>query len=524
MGANDVFSRLSNAVSRRDFLRFSGGCAALTSTSLMATILNLRMTHHAMAEVLPGDITDYRALVCVFLFGGNDSFQLLTPYQGSYNGTTATGEYGYYVQKRGGVYTTTAGGLALPKATDGSPPPNPATVNRDTNQLLFPISATNGREFGIHPRMAEIAELYQSGKACFVSNVGTLIDKTTRADYDAEINLPKGLFSHSDEQRNWQTGLPQSRSAAKGWAGRIADCLSAATNGNSTISMNIALNKINILQSGQFVFPYIVSEDAGAVALTDYPAVNNTFNRIRTAATDSLMPVDAGSLDGLYAELLQRTHARNSRDAIDAAIEFNNLTSGATPFDPVLFDNIGTLGDQAEMVARIINARGPGALNQKRQMFFISLGGFDNHDELINNQNGTLRQVSQSIHALHTACEAMGVADKVTIFTASDFSRTLSSNGNGADHAYGANHLVVGGGVHPDVWGSYPASLTSPYDSFAGNLDLGRGRLLPTLSVDEYAAELALWFGVPNGNDLETVLPNIRNFFGTSGSPIGFLA
>lgn len=507
----------AGGVSRRDFLRGLGGCTALGTTSLLSTLLNLRATQQVLAQ--SGDpITDYKALVCVFLFGGCDSYQLLTPYDGD----ASSGEYGDYVTKRGGIWNVTTGGMALPKD------------DPDPNLNLIPISAPTGpgsgpnagRTFGVHPRMPEIADLYNAGHAAFVANVGSLTRPLTRADYNASRYLPKGLFSHSDEQRNWSTAIPTSNQAAKGWAGRIADLLSASTNGNANVSMSIALNSNNVIQRGNSVFPYIVSEGSntpgtgGADTLDGYPTATTTFDRIRVGSIDTVLPKAQGAIESLYTDLLQQSHARSFRDSIDAAIEFNALTAG----DPPGLESFPatSIGRQAKWVAKTIYARGPDDLNQLRQIFFISRGGFDDHDNLITNQNTTLAEVSQAINALYQSCALMGVADKVTIFTVSDFARTLNSNGKGSDHAWGANALVVGGAVKADIWGRYPASLNAASDAFAGSIDVGRGRLIPTTSVDQYAAELALWFGVGNNSDLETVLPGIRQFY-SSGAPVGFL-
>jgi uncharacterized protein (DUF1501 family) len=503
MNPVNPYKQLCASLSRRDFLRRAGGCAALGSASLLSTLLNLRLTQEVLAAS-SASLEGYKALICVFLFGGCDSFQILTPYDGD----ASSGEFGKYVTKRGGIYNVVTGGLALPKS------------DPDSALNVIPITAgsgpNTGRSFGVHRKMPEIATLYGQGKAAFVANVGSLLQRMTMADYSAGKYLPKGLYSHSDEQRNWSTGIPSSNRAAKGWGGRIADLLSSSTNGNETISMSIALNSNNIFQRGNTVFPYIVNENTGADTLDGYPTATSLFDRLRVASVDAAVPKNSGTLDGMYSDLLQRSHAREFRDAIEAAIAFNAATSTAPPGT---FPST-SIGRQAQWVARTINART--TLNQTRQLFFISRGGFDDHDNLITNQDTTLLQVSQAINALYQSCVSMGVENDVAIFTVSDFARTLSSNGKGSDHAWGANAFVVGGSVKADVWGKYPTDLTAAADPVLGNLDAGRGRLIPTTSVDEYAAELALWFGVGNNSELETVLPNIRTFY-TSGAPVGFL-
>ena len=470
-----------NVISRRAFMRMSGGCAAMTSTSLLATLLNLRVTNAVMAQ--SGDLSGYKALVCLFQFGGNDSYNMLTPYE--------THEYNDYVTARGGVHDpeTNPTGLAL------------------AHEQLLDIQDDTGRPFGIHPGMPEVQQLYNDANLAFVANVGSLIEPTSLGDFQARRNLPLGLFSHSDEQRNWQTAIPQTRSLQLGWAGRIADVLRDSVNRNPAIAMNIALNSLNVLQTGNDVTPYVISTN-GATRLAGYTN-NNPLDRILRSATDSL-------LAQTYANLFEQTHADRRRNAIDAASDFNRATSAVT-LDTTFPDT--SLGNQLAMVAKTIGARA--ALGQTRQIFLVSRGGWDNHQELINAHAALLPEVSQALQAFYNATVELGVANEVTTFTASDFGRTLTSNGRGSDHAWAGNHIVMGGGVQGgNVYGRYPASL------LPGNaLDTGRGRLIPTTAVDEYAAELALWFGLANDNNLEIALPNIRNFFpaGASGGPLAFL-
>lgn len=522
----DPINQIGNSISRRDFIRRSGGCAALTSTSILATLLNLRMTGKVLAAPSIGPFTDYKALICVFLFGGNDSYQMLAPLGAPGDDL----EYNAYVSKRGGLVPPATGGVAggLAWAKNDS---NPA-------YNLLPITAGSGpnagRTFGIIPSMPNLQALYNGGKAAFVANTGTLITPTTRADFNAGKDLPKGLFSHSDEQRNWQTSIPQSRAATRGWAGRIADLLTDPISPPS-ISLSIALEDLNIIQTGENVIPYVIDDTNGAKALDSYPASGTRYDRIRNAALDGLFPKDEGTLAATYGDLLQRTHASNSREAIESAIAYNAATSGVSLNTNFPNTNIGR---QAEQVARAIAARE--ALGHQRQIFFISRGGFDHHNGLVDfngnvpsggSQYTRLGEVDGAIQALYTALEEIESApgdltNNVVMFSASDFSRTLQSNGDGSDHGWGANHFVISGpgNINPTVWGEYPSNLLSATHPDVGNLDTDRGRLIPTTSVDEYAAELAMWFGIPDDNNLEIVLPNIRNFHSSGGMPIGFLS
>lgn len=467
----------SGSASRRHFLR---GCAAMTATPVLSSILQLKMMNAAYAASAPGVLAapnEYRALVCVFLLGGNDSFNMLAPREPT--------EHQAYARVRSD--------LALPR------------------ESLLAIADKNNRAFGLHPAMASLESLYQSNKLAFLSNIGTLIRPTVIADYRNGTALPRGLFSHNDQQKAWQTSLPQSQ-AAVGWGGRMADIVNDQVNTNGLVSMNVALNSVNIFQTGENIFPYTISSN-GATRLGNYGG-NGAFGRMFTQATD-------GVLGSTYQNVLKQSFAQSRRDAIDSAMEFQDATLDiplATPFPE------SPLGGQLKMVAQTIAARG--ALGNNRQTFFVSAGGYDNHNELLVNQQGLLAGLSEALSAFYSATEELGVADQVTSFTASDFGRTLTSNGRGSDHAWGGNQMVMGGAVNGGhVYGDYPTDLSAPVDIDGNSLDLGRGRLLPTTSADQFHAELARWFGIGNNTDLATILPNIRNFYaqGEQQLPIGFM-
>ncbi|TQV67707.1 DUF1501 domain-containing protein [Exilibacterium tricleocarpae] len=467
----------ANPLSRRSFL---GGCAALGATPLLSSILQLKLMNSAYAAGLtPASIQnpdEYRAMVCVFLFGGNDSFNMLAPYEST--------EYNHYANVRTD--------LALPRGQ------------------LQSINDNRGRPFGLHSNMAAVKDLYNAGKLAFVANLGTLVRPTTLSDYNNGIALPRGLFSHNDQQQAWQTSVPESEQAI-GWGGRLADLVNSV-NPASPISMNISLNSINIFQNGEAVTPYVISNN-GSVRLQGYNG-SSFFNQLFTRTTDS-------ALAQSYQNLLKQNYARNRRDAIDTATAFDSATRGASI--TTRFPN-SALGAQLKMVARTISARN--TLGAKRQTFFVSVGGYDNHDELLTNQRGLLSQLSAALGAFYQATTELGISDKVTTFTASDFGRTLTSNGRGSDHAWGGNQIVMGGAVNGGhVFGDYPTNLSEPRGADGNSIDAGRGRLLPTTSTDEFYAELARWFGVPNTAALQDVLPNIRNFYSAGGSqlPIGFL-
>jgi len=464
-------SRLQS-FTRRDFLRFSGGCAALSSAPLLSTLLGLQMTKAAVAAThsFPG----YKALVCVFLAGGNDSFNMLVPRE--------AGEYN--------EYATVRDNLALQK------------------QQLLPISDTSGRQFGLHPQIPELANLYAQGKLAFLANTGSLLAPTTLAGFENnKQSLPTGLFSHSDQQKHWQTSIPQSRQQLTGWAGRMADAITDTVNARTSVPMNIALDSTNILQTGDTVVPYVVGT-RGATQLSGYGG-QSPWTRMLTGVTD-------GMLDQPYEDLLAKTHAQRRRVSIDAAIQFNSATSGITI--KTQFPG-SALGAQLGLVAKAIAARS--GLGQSRQIFFVTSSSWDDHSNLLPQHGRRLAQLSAALKAFSDATTELGVENDVTTFTISEFGRTLTSNGDGSDHGWGGNQIVMGGSVSGgQIYGEYPSSL-----ALGNPLDTGRGRLIPTTSVDEYSAELATWFGVSNNASLERILPNIRNFYasGVSQRPIGFL-
>jgi len=461
-------NRRDGDVPRSDRRRFLGqaSCAAVGTTALFNTVLNLRMFN---ALAAPGE--DYRALVCLFLSGGIDSFNVLVP--------AGDAEYQEYAAIRGD--------LALPQ--DELLPITPATLD--------------GRSYGLHPGLPELQALFAQNRFALVSNVGTLVEPTTLDQYRrGSVALPLGLFSHSDQQMQWQSSMPDNRSAV-GWAGRMADVIQSG-NCNPNIGMNISLSGNNVWQSGQITTHYTITEN-GSESLWDYGGVS-AGALVRTEAVDSLLALH-------YRHLFEKVFAQRMRGAIDANVDFSNAIAGVAPLTTQFSDT--SLSRKMRMIALTIAARE--ALCMKRQTFFVEVGGWDHHDEVVLNQATMLPIVSQALSEFHSALTELDVLDQVTTFTASDFGRTLSSNGRGSDHAWGGNHMVMGPALAGgDIYGRFP-------DLYLGNsLDTGRGRLIPTTSVDEYFAQLALWFGVPTA-DLELILPNIRRFWvpGSSTPPLG---
>tara|TARA_R100000027_G_scaffold369_1_gene438 strand:+ start:15275 stop:16681 length:1407 start_codon:yes stop_codon:yes gene_type:complete len=465
---------MSKLISRRKFIG-QACCSAVGSTALFSTLLNLRMANTAAAQSVPAG-SDYKALVCLFFAGGCDSYNMLLPY--------GDAEYAEYAAIRGDLALSKANGEILP--------------------LL--LNQSIGKDLGIHSGMPEIQALCNAGNAAWIANVGTLVQPTTKEQYQAEsVILPLGLYSHADQIRQWQTSVPQDTSSV-GWGGRTADLLHSLNN-NENISMNISIAGNNTWQSGNEVFEYVVSP-GGSTGRSRYEETWGV-NPAMSSAIDSQLTHD-------YQNLFVNTFAKKGKGAMDAHAEFSSAIDESATLETA-FPEDNYLADQLRMVAQTIQARS--ALGMNRQTFFVQVGGWDHHDEVLGTMGTMLPAVSQAVDAFYSALAEINAQDNVTLFTASDFGRTLTSNGAGSDHAWGGNHLIVGGAVNGgQVYGTYP-------DLYEGNLqDTGRGRLIPTTSVDAYFGELALWFGV-SPQDLPTVLPNVTNFYTptAAGGPLGFM-
>ena len=450
---------------RREFAR---QCIAMATTAVSSSFFHLRIAQ-ALAAAEPSE--DYRALVCVYLQGGNDSFNMLVPRD--------TAEYADYSDARGG---TIDGGLAIPE-----------------NELL-PIADPSGRSFGLHPSMTNLHTLYNQDTVAFVANVGSLVQPTDLTIFQADDDrLPLGLFSHADASRQWQTSMSRSRDDVTGWGGRMADILTDSSRRYDPISMSFGVNSTSIFQSAKYANPYTVSVN-GAEARDGYNGEWHRDKIFRLAHKKMLARTERN--------LLKKTHSLMTEQAIQAAELYNLATQGVT-INTSFPDH--QLGSELEQVARTIAAHS--LLDQKRQIFFISYGTWDHHSALLYPHSQRLLEMDSAFGAFQTCMEELGLAECVTTFTASDFGRTLSSNGQGSDHGWGGNQIVMGGSVDGgQIYGQYPLSL-----AIDNPLDVGRGSLIPTTSVDQYAAELALWFGVSN-SDLESILPNIRTFYGPSES------
>ena len=450
-----------NRITRRRFIK------ALGAGGIVHALGVTPGTVWAQAAGASG-FSDYKALVCVFLFGGNDSWSMVVP--------RSDAEYNAYAQSRQN--------LAIAK-----------------DQLL-PLNAVNGNGvlYGMHPSMQGVASLFESSRCAVMANVGPLIAPTTKAQYQqGSVPLPPQLFSHNDQQDQWHS-LRGKAVSKTGWAGRIADLLASQVSGQQ-LALNVSLSGNTFFQAGQVATPYIMGA-AGATTFTGFGTSGNGLAR-KTAFQNVV--------NASYGSVYERAYADVQKRAVKYADLVNGALAAAPPLATVFPAN-STLATQLQTVAKMIAVRE--RLGMSRQVFFVATGGFDTHDDQLQDQPGLLGNVSASLAAFHAATVELGVAERVTAFTQSDFGRTLTSNGDGSDHAWGGVQLVVGGAVKGrTIYGRYPVLTINGAD------DVGGGRMIPAVSSDQYAATLAKWFGVPDA-DLGKIAPSIGNF---AERDLGFL-
>lgn len=461
--------------SRRNFIRQTT-CASLGSLTFLSTWKDLQAAG-ALALLGSAPPDDYKALVCIAFNGGNDSYNMLVPYnEDSYN-----------------QYSNVRSNVALPKD--------------DLHLLNF--TDNNGKQFGVNPEMQEVQSLFNENKLSFISNVGTLVEPIpNKAAYENNLNsLPLGLYSHEDQMQQWQTSVPHERSVV-GWGGKVADLLHESVNGGLSLSMNISLGNTNIFQSGNEFSEYVISPTIGSSGILDY-GMFNEWSTMKTNVINSL-------LEHSYDDMFKRTYA----NTVKYAQNTHALFSGALQnFDITTPFSGNDLSQSLKMVARTIGIRNQ--LGLKRQIFYIDFGSWDDHQALIGAHSARLGDVSIALSEFYQALEDLGVENDVTTFTISDFGRTLTSNGDGTDHAWSGHQMVMGGSVNGgQIYGTYPdIDLDSEFNLF------NNGVLIPQMSTDEYFAELALWLGVPKSK-LVDIFPNIRNFYNvcSSNNPVGFMS
>ena len=433
--------------SRREFLR-----DAIRSVSAVGA-LGALSKFGEMNALAAG--SGYQALVCIYLSGGNDGHNTVIPI------TTA--------QQNFGVYQSARGALGLSRSA------------------LLPIN--NGNDvYGLHPQLPEIQGLYNAGNAAVLANVGMLVQPITQALYNTNNSsiVPNALFSHSDQQGQWQTSIPTGLGST-GWGGRIADLLQSS-NAGSTFPAMTSTNGSSLFLTGQQSFAANVPSGS--------PSLLNYGNAARQAGLQQLLTFDNG------LQLVQAANGTLGRgqsyaNALTAALAGTTLATQFPAGNPLAL--------QLQTVARIIKVRS--ALGLSRQIFYCELDGFDTHSGQLAIQSTLLQQLSQAVLAFYQATQELGVDSSVTTFTASEFGRALTPNSTGTDHAWGSHHFVIGTGVKGgQFFGQFPSlALGGPNDAF------NTGCLIPTSSVDQYGATLAQWFGVGPGS-ISTIFPNIGNF------------
>ena len=463
---------ITGDASRRAFLKRA------SAVSLAGGAAPFVMNLAAIGEAAAATASDYKALVCVFLYGGNDYANTLVPYDNA--------QYGVYAAQRPGLNYTQAATTAT---------------------LLKPsVALPNAAQYALAPELAKLLPIFDAGKMAVMLNVGTLVQPTTKAQYKANsVPLPPKLLSHNDQQSYWQSSKPEG--ATSGWGGRIGDLLQSG-NGTSTLTcINASGNAVFL--TGTAAVQYAISP-SGPIALN----ARNSLQGSAQAATLLQQLISGGSphlFGGEYGNIGKRSLGLYSQ--ITTALAGAPAT---TTVFPAAVSAGSSLGAQLQEVAKLISVSNE--LGAKRQVFFVSTGGFDTHDGLGTVHPLLMTNLADALRAFYDTTVELGISDKVTTFTASDFGRALTSNNDGTDHGWGSMHFVLGGAVKGGrYYGINPVLANNGPD------DIGQGRLVPTMSVDQYGATLASWFGVSAGN-LSTVLPNIGNYTGSSlGTNVGFI-
>jgi uncharacterized protein (DUF1501 family) len=508
--------------SRRAFLRQAGALSMIAGPAAPLA-LNLAAIGQASAQ----SASDYRALVCLFLFGGNDSFNMVLP--------TDTASWNAYTATRNQAPDPIS--LMLPGT-----PPNAGAAAGSPARLggVLPITPfnTQGRTFALHPLMGTLQTMFNTDRRlAVVANVGPLIQPTTKAQYGQSAHpKPKRLFSHNDQQNTWMSFEPEG--ATRGWGGRMGDLLFAAHNTNAVFT-SVSASGNSVWLAGQQIQQYQVGSN-GAIRLGTNSsgqvfgstAVGNALAQIAgTARSPHLFEMDVAAVSqrSMAAEATLRNALRPAGDPLfgtpatnynannDPKLQYPNPLSGANSFN--------SLAQQFQTVARMIYAGMEGAIGVRRQVFFVSMGGFDTHDLQNRNHADLMARLAHALRYFDDTLGAMGARNHVTTFTATDFGRTFTSNGDGTDHGWGSHQFVMGGAVRGgDLYGEFPTlglknANNNRFDSSPDQID--NGSLLPKVSVDQMGATLARWMGVSDADAL-TVFPNLGNF-NASVRNLGFM-
>ncbi|MEP6884176.1 MAG: DUF1501 domain-containing protein [Gammaproteobacteria bacterium] len=474
---------MTKPASRREFLKMA---AALSATRFVPPLaLNLA----ALGESAAAGATDYKALVCVFMIGGNDNFNTLVPYDAA--------NYAIYAQQRPAIAT----------AMSGLAP-----------TLLTPIKAlAAGEQFALAPALAPLLPLFDGGQMAVMLNIGTLIDPIASAAAYASApvsSLPPQLFSHLDQRSFYQSEGPVGNTS--GWGGRIADMF-AAGNGNALFTC-ISPNGDSLFLTGLATGTYSISPTGGAIPIQSI--VNPLFGSSACQSVmKSLTTAQRADAGGNLANLFEATYA----DVVSRSVLGQEIFGASLPASTITTFPATTktnLSAQLSMVARVIAARNASGIGATRQVFMVGAGNFDTHNAIVANQPPLLSDVAVSMAAFYAEMNALGVQNNVTSFTVSDFGRTLNSDGDGSDHGWGSVHFAVGGAVNGTQFYGTPPVLP-PNLTTRGPLDVGRGRFIPTMAVDQFGATLGAWFGVSDAN-LLTIFPNLSNFDASTRN-LGFM-
>ena len=449
---------------RRNFIK-SLVASSVGLSSATAVLGNMTLMNSALAQSNTR-FSDYKALVCVFLHGGNDSFNMFIP--------TTTSDYQAYQAVR-----------------------QQLAYQQSETLPISPITETP-YALGLPQAMAPLQSLFQQGNLAFLANTGPLLQPVTKTQALQNWSLlPPQLFSHNDQQKHWQTSWPE-QEVTSGWAGRMADLIMDT---NNPLSMNISLDGNNILQTGTQALVYSVDPSG----VQPFYALDNTqqWNNERIAIFDQLRAANNNLLAQEYNNIYDR--AQNNIGVVGNAIETATNTDVVYPQSQ--------LASQLQMVAKLASSQQ--LLGHQRQIFYVGLGGFDTHDNQATAHPLLLQTLSEALFAFNADLQARNLNNNVTSFTMSDFGRTLTSNGDGTDHGWGGHHIIMGGAVKGgDIYGKIPADL-----ALNSADDLFDGRMIPTTSVDQYAATLAKWFGLTS-NEINAVFPNLSRF---EQSDLGFM-
>lgn len=482
-------------MSRREFLR-RGSLLSVAGSISAPFALNLFSMNVAAASTFT---SDYKAIVCLYFGGGNDSANMVL--------ATDTPSWAGYQAARsiGG-----AGSIALPIARVLPIVPNTTKVD-----------AVGTRSFALHPNLTQLKTLFDAGRAAVVANVGTLVQPISdkNAYRSNAIQKPDNLFSHSDQTTQWHSADPSK--PIYGWGGRMGDLLKTSNSKHNFTSMSSSGNSVFL--AGETINQYQINSNGSAVpiygiTMPDLYGISNANNPLQSIIANT----GANNLlEREHAAVVERSIAAQSdlkkvMDATADPLVVQQVTPYTNPNNGQLANN--SLATQLRTVARII--AGQSTLGAHRQVFFVSIGGFDTHDNQLSGQADLMARIDHAVSYFYNQALTSDMSNKVTLFTASDFGRTFTSNGDGTDHGWGAHHFVVGGAVRgKDIYGDFPQTAVSG-GSIDNPLDVGSGSLIPTISVDQYAGTLAKWFGLSPA-EIASVFPNLANF---TVQDLGFMA